>query len=340
MAVYNKNGVKIADLGSDTGTKNLGYTRNYTDITSSLVFERKEITTSGITDSTTRLLAELPNTGKVEVKFSSAMGQFAVFKKATGGTITMMRDYKYWTYDFTPDRASTYYLCVKYRDDYGTSAILPPMGGAITRVFLYEDIGVNYMTTIPSTLKGKKLATIGDSIVQGIYKDLNINDNRCCLKPWTNLVSETIACPTANYGVGGGLVYNTNSLSMYRTCEEVTGYDVVILCGGTNDYGNNTSSANFTSAFQYVLDTLVANNTKVIVATPVTRTNKTNKNSANMYLSDYCTIEKNLASAMNLEIIDLNALTNTTEFKATLNDGLHPNEMGHRIIADLILANA
>jgi lysophospholipase L1-like esterase len=127
---------------------------------------------------------------------------------------------------------------------------------------------------------------------------------------------------------------------MYRTCSDVNGYDVVILCGGTNDYGNNTTEATFRTAFQHVLDTLTANNTKVIVATPVTRTNRTAQNSAGLYLSDYCTMEKELAEAMNLQVIDLNTLTNTDTFKATLNDGLHPNEMGQRIIADLILANA
>lgn len=336
MAVYDVNGNVIAEKNP---VLSLGYEREYSDITPSLTFERKEMTTNGITDSTTRLLAELPNTGKIEIKFSSAMGQFAVFKKATSGTITMLRDYKYWTYVFTPDRSSQYFICLKYRSDYGTTTILPPMGGAITRIFLYEDIGYNYAVDIPTTLKGKTLATIGDSIVQGIYKDLSANDNRCALKPWTNLISETIGCPVANYGVGGGLVYNSNSLSMSQTCADVTGFDVVILCGGTNDYGGNTSEANFRTAFQYVLDTLTANNTKVIVATPTTRTNKTAKNSAGLYLSDYCDIEIELAEAMNLQVIDLNALTNTTEFKATLNEGLHPNEMGHRIIADLILAN-
>lgn len=337
MAIYDLNGNQVAEMNIP---KALGYIRNYSDITETLTFERKEITTSGITDSTTRLLAELPNTGKLELKFSSARGQFAVFKRTTGGTITMLRDYAYWTYDLTPDRESQYFVCLKYRSDYETATILPQIGSIICRYFLYEDIGYNHSVDVPETLKGKTLATIGDSIVQGIYNDLNANDNRCALKPWTNLVSETIACQTANYGVGGGLVANTNALSMYRTCADVIGYDVVILCGGTNDYGNNTTSATFTSAFQHVLDTLAANNTKVIVATPVTRTNRTGKNSAGLYLSDYCTIEKNLAQAMNLQVIDLNALTNTAEFKATLNDGLHPNEMGHRIIADLILANA
>lgn len=337
MAVYDVDGNLLAEKNPEVS---LGYIRSYSDITSSLTFERKRITTEGITDSTTYLLAELPNSGKIEIKFSSAMGVFAVFKKATGGTITMLRDYNYWTYVFTPDRVSQYYVCLKYRSDYGTTTILPPIGGAITRIFLYEDIGYNYSGNIPATLKGKTLATIGDSIVQGIYKDLSANDNRCALKPWTNLVSETIGCAVANYGVGGGLVYNSDTRSMYQTCEDVVGYDVVILCGGTNDYGGNTSEANFRTAFQHVLDTLVANNTNVIVATPTTRTNRTAQNSAGLYLSDYCTIEKNLAQAMNLQVIDLNVLTNTDEFKATLNDGLHPNEMGHRIIADLILANA
>lgn len=320
-------------------SKSIGYVRNYTDITDSITFERKEIATSGITDSTTHLLAKLPCNGNVEVRFYCGDGKFAVFKKA-GSTITLLKDYSFFTYEYTGDDTSEYYACIIHREDFSSQAITEYKGSVICHFFTYEDVGVNYSDHVSPTLIGKKVAFIGDSITQGRYKNLYVNANREVLKPYPNLISERVGCQTANYGVGGGLIYDSNSLSISRACTAVTGYDVVVLCGGTNDYGNNTSSADFTTAFQYVLDTLTANNTKVIVATPTVRPNKTNRNSAGLYLSDYCTIEKNLAMAMDLDIIDLNVLTNNDAFKATLNDGLHPNEFGHRILANLILANA
>ncbi len=313
-----------------------GYDRVYTDLTAFSTFERKEMTTSGITDSTTRLLVELPNAYNVEVRFSASSGKFAVFRKSSGGTITMLKDYDWWTYTYSGDSDYTYYACIKFITN-GTIEIKD--GQEIIRILQYRDIGVKYPAYVPTSLNGKTLAAFGDSIVQGRFCKNGNTVNESMLKPWSNLISELIDCDNANYGVGGGLVYNSDEKSLYANCGDVTGYDVVIVCGGTNDYGNNTSSANFTSAFQYVLNTLTANNTNVIVATPTTRTNRTGANSAGMYLSDYCTIEKNIATAMGLEVIDLNTLTNTTAFKAHLSDGLHPDEIGHRIIADLILAN-
>lgn len=333
MAVYDKDG----NLISESLPNVYGYERVYTDLTSLLTFERKEITTSGISDSTTRLLVELPNSYNVEVRFSASSGQFAVFRKNSSGRITMLRDYDWWTFTYSGDSSYTYYACVKFITN-GT--IQPKDGLAIIRVLQYRDIGVKYAAEIPATLKGKKIAALGDSIVQGRFCKNGNTVNESMLKPWSLLISELIDCENANFGVGGGLVYNSDIKSLYANCGDVTGFDVVIVCGGTNDYGNNTSAANFQTAFAYVLDTLMAHNTKVIVATPTIRTNRTAANTQGLTLADYVGFEKSIASSKNLQVIDLFTLTNTAEFKAHLSDGLHPDEIGHRMIADLILANA
>lgn len=333
MAVYDKDG----NLISDTLPSSYGYERVYTDLTSLLTFERKEISTSGISDSTTRLLVELPNTYNVEVRFSASSGQFAVFRKNSSGTITMLRDYDWWTYTYSGDKNYTYYACVKFITN-GT--IQEAEGGVIIRVLQYRDIGVKHLSSVPDAFKGKKLAVIGDSIVQGRFCKNGNSVNESMLKPWSNMIAELIACEPANYGVGGGLVYNSDIKSLYANCGDVSGYDVVIVCGGTNDYGNNTSAANFQTAFTYVLNTLIANNTTVIVATPTVRTNRTAANTQGLTLADYANFEQDIAGAKNLKVIDLFTLTNTDEFKAHLSDGLHPDEIGHRMIADLILENA
>lgn len=332
MAVYNVEGQVIADTLSFV----YGYEREYTDVTSLLTFERKEITTSGVSDSTTRLLVELPNTYNVEVRFSASSGKFAIFRKSSNGTITMLRDYDWWTYTYSGDSNYTYYACIKFITN-GTIQLKD--GGVIIRVLQYRDIGVKHMSLVPDAFKGKTLAVIGDSIVQGRFCKNGNTVNESMLKPWSNMIAELIDCEPANFGVGGGLVYNNDEKSLYANCGDVTGYGVVIVCGGTNDYGNNTSASNFQTAFAYVLDTLIANNTKVIIATPVTRTNRTGANSQGLTLADYCNYEKQIAQAKNLQVIDLFTLTNTDEFKSHLSDGLHPDEIGHRIIADLILEN-
>lgn len=332
MAVYDKNGNIVATAMIPS----YGYKREYTDLTALLTFERKEMTTSGISDSTTRLLVELPNTYNVEVRFSASSGQFAVFKKNSGGTITKLRDYDWWTYQYSGDKDYTYYACIKNIDN---STIYAKDGGVVIRVLQYRDIGVHHYDTIPTALKGKTVAAFGDSIVQGRFCKNGNTVNESMLKPWSNMIAELVDCEPANYGVGGGLVYNSDIKSLYSNCGDVTGFDVVIVCGGTNDYGNNVSAANFQTAFTYVVQTLKANNTKVIVATPTVRTNKTGTNTQGLTLANYADYEKTIAASESVDVIDLLTLTNTTEFKAHLPDGLHPDEIGHRIIADLILAN-
>lgn len=331
MAVYNVNGEELTAISLTNG-----YNRVYTDLTALLTFERKEITTNGISESTTHLLAELPNTYNIEVRFSASSHQFAIFRKASNNTITELREYDWWSYLYTGNNSYTYYVCIKAIDN---STVTVNEAGVAIRVFQWRDIGVKHTGTVPNMLKGKTIAVLGDSIVQGRFCKNGNTVNESMLKPWSNLISEIVGCENANFGVGGGLVYNSDIKSLYANCGDVSGYDVVFVCGGTNDYGGNISAVDFQNAFTYVLETLISQNTKVVVATPTFRTNKTGANSVGLTLSDYAEYEKNIATNHNVDVIDLLTLTDTIEFKSHLSDGLHPDEIGQRIIADLILTN-
>ena len=339
MSVYDILGSLVADITPEPQPYP-SYSRVYTDISDSLTFERKIITTSGISDNTTHLLAVLPNSGNVEVRFASSRGQFAIYKKASGGTITMLRDYDWWTYRYVGDESSTYYVCLIYVLDYASQTLLPQAGKIICRYYLFNDIGTYYDGKTPSSLFGKTIAVIGDSIVQGRFAKYGTTLNQQCMKSFTQLICEQMGCETANFGVGGALVYNSDIKSLYANCTDVTGFDVVIVCGGTNDYGGNVSEANFKTAYEYVVDTLLANNTSVIVATPVMRTNRTAANTQGLKLVDYANFEIGIAQAKSLQYIDLYSLTNTDQFKSHLPDGLHPDEIGHAIIAHTIINNA
>ena len=313
-----------------------GYYRNYTDIISDLVFERKKIDSAGaITDSTTTILTELPKIGNIEIKMNTPNCKFKVIMKDNQNNITdLSNGYSFYQYRYTGDQSSTYYCQIAYENE--TSTIQPNAAATSIRAYRYEDYGQEYQYSKTNLLQ-KNIAFFGDSIVQGRFP--KNNTMICMAKPYSVLISEVIGDFTPmNYGIGGGLVYDNDWKSMYRNVGNVINYDIVFFCAGTNDYGNNISEANFKNAYNYVINTLIANNTEVVVLTPVYRTNSTGQNSAGLALLDYVNFEKAIAESNNLQIIDLYNLTKNNEiFIQNLPDGLHPNEIGHQIIADLIL---
>ena len=307
-----------------------GYERYYTDITRTLTFERKAISASGITDSTVSLLAKLPNDGNFECRLNRPVGKFAVWK-VSGNTYTCLTgDWTYYQYRYTGDYSSDYYI-----------AVAEPSGGTITldyynvvMVLAYVDAGTKQNISTP--LSGKKIAVYGDSIVQGRMCKNGISVNIAMAKPWSNLLAETAGVEPHTFGLGGALVYDNNWKSLSRHYNDVTGFDVVFFCAGTNDYGSDIPLADFKAAYTTVLTGLVANNTKVVVCTPTRRTT-TGTNDAGLTMQDYADAEIEIAEGLSVDVIDLYTLTNRTDYKAQLTDGLHPTEIGSRIIADIIL---
>lgn len=325
---------------SDTKEYNtLGYTRDYTEITWQLNFERKQISLNGIEDSTTHVIAKLPNIGCIEIRMNTPAGKFAVFKD-TNGTITKLSDYTTYQYRIFADYVSDYYIDIT---NISVTSLTIANARKYVLAYLYSDTGEYRKTEYRNKLFGMNIAFIGDSITQGRFHETGTDEdtdgtNYTMIKPYPVLVAEICGDRNVmNYGIGGALVYDSDWKSLYRNCGNVAGFDYVFVHAGTNDYGNNTPAEAFTSAYNYVISTLKANNTNVVVLTPVTRTNRTSQNTENLYLKDYADIEKTIAEQQSCSLIDLLTLTNNSTFKSLLSDGLHPDEMGHAYIADLIL---
>jgi lysophospholipase L1-like esterase len=118
----------------------------------------------------------------------------------------------------------------------------------------------------------------------------------------------------------------------------VTGYDVVFVCGGTNDYGNNVTGDTFKAAYTEVVETLMANNAEVICCTPIYRHNRQGANTQGLWLVDYADMIKEVAETKGLKVIDLLKLTSNSNMPRYMPDGLHPNEKGHKIMADWIVS--
>ena len=311
------------------GEKYYGYSRNYSNITPLLTFEHKSISNEGIADSQSSLLAKIPSIGCVEVKMNKPAGGFSVWKKV-GNTITCLQAYTHYQYRYTGDYSSEYYVMLEAES--GES-----LNTAIATVYTYSDEGIASGYAVPSWATGAKVAFIGDSIVQGRYpKNGSDSVNICMDKPWPNLVAEALGTEDfINFAIGGALVYNNDWRSLQRNAPLVVGYDIVFICGGSNDYGNKTSQADFEAAYSDMLDSLIANNTKVIVMTPVRRTKTVS--SPVMPLVNYAVSIMEVAASKNVPVIDTIKLTDTPEFEQHLVDGLHPDEIGQRMIADALL---
>ena len=320
---------------NEANTSVYGYSRQYTDISHLLNWERKSVVEGNETESTTAILAELPRWGCFEVKLNDPNTNwfFRVFKhNETDGWAELTDGGCYYAYRQHSDGSSHYYVQVEKANG---STIDVTSAHAI-RAFTFEDMGVKHSQHNPN-LYGKKIAVIGDSIVQGRFCKFGTTVNMAMAKPWSHHIAESCNVEPANFGIGGARVYNNDWRSLYINCDNVDGYDVVFVCAGTNDYGGNVAEDAFRTAFAHVVETLVANNTEVVVCTPVYRTNKTAANTASLTLSDYATIEKEIAAANGCRVLDLYTLTNNSAFTATLNDGLHPNEVGQKMIADIVL---
>ena len=314
----------------------VGFNRSYSYINPTLTYERKMLQEDGtLANSTTKCIAKLPATGCIEIKQQRYFGCFKVAKVQNGTVTWLVNDWSYYSYRYVGDGLSTYYLIVANSEN-TESTIYTNDAESNIAVYTFTDAGKDVKQFY--YLNGKKVAFIGDSITQGRFAKYGTTLNWTTPKPFGGLIAETIGDDNyGNYGIGGALVYNSDWKSLYANCDKVSGYDVVFVCGGTNDYGNNVSEANFTTAYTYVIETLMANNTEVVACSPVYRTSKTGTNTQGLYLYDYGDIIKTIASTKGIKYIDLYTLTNNNKFINYLPDGLHPNEIGHRLMAENIL---
>lgn len=308
----------------------IGYERNYTDVTYSLTSSNNTIENNAVVQSNNCLMIELPNSGNVEIKENNPMVEFCVYSY-DGTNYTLVCDWTYYTYRYFADANLTYYALVRYY----------PNHTVITKFKKFIKVSVYYDSTdykaINSKLYNKTIAVMGDSIVQGRFRNMGDSVNDVLVKPWSELIGETTQKASDNYGLGGACVYETDWKSLYSNKSKITGYDVVFVCAGTNDCSSSVSEANFKSAYQSVIDTLSANNAKIVLITPTSRTTE-NANSLSLKLSDYAGFVKDLAETNSLDLIDLYDYTKYhAQFKASLIDGLHPDALGHRIIADFVV---
>jgi len=215
-------------------------------------------------------------------------------------------------------------------------------------------------------LKGKKVNFLGDSITQG---DGTSSKEHIYL----SLLRERVGLAEArNYGIGGtryAIQKGTKSrpkddyvdLNSFaeRFDQMDDDADIVVVFGGTNDYGHgdaplgtfsDRTPETFYGACHYVFSGLVKKylGKTIVIVTPLHRINElseygTAKENRYGSLKEYVNIIREVAEYYSLPVLDLFANSGiqpeVEEIKNTyIPDGLHPNDLGHQIIADKLEA--
>ena len=211
-------------------------------------------------------------------------------------------------------------------------------------------------------LKGKKANFLGDSITQGI--------GTCCQEHiYLNLLKERVGlAEVRNYGISGtryaiqrGTISrpkddfaDVNSFSeRFDRMEDDA--DIVIVFGGTNDYGHGDAMLGtfsdrtpdtFYGACHFLYSGLIRKyiGKTIVIMTPLHRCNELSeygmtKEIRYAALKEYVNIIREVAEYYSIPVLDLYASSGlqpeVEEIKNTyIPDGIHPNDLGHQIIAD------
>ncbi|MDY3846244.1 MAG: SGNH/GDSL hydrolase family protein [Eubacteriales bacterium] len=201
-------------------------------------------------------------------------------------------------------------------------------------------------------LRGKKIVVIGDSITEGVGASSPE-------KRFTDVLASLIGADVYNYGIGGtgfGVVSKTGGVFADR-CRTVPNdenvVDIIIVFGGTNDFaqsklgmGNDGECGNFSviGGMTEVFTTLKKRFPRalVIAVSPLRRQTETVCNYISGYdLDAIYRALKSVCEKMSVPMLDLYSGGNMyaridERNKAYFTDGLHPNDLGHRLIAERI----
>lgn len=212
------------------------------------------------------------------------------------------------------------------------------------------------MSNVKKTLTKKKVLFIGDSITLG-----RTWSGKKAAVSYPERISQITGIKYTNASVVGSTIAkksNSDSKSMVgRTASKVklTGYKLIWIAGGTNDYAKNikigkikdTSQKTFYGALNTIFKRIKSKNknAKVIVMSPIYRLRIDSydgkagykvKNKAGHTLNDYAKALKKIAKKYKATYWDGSKKSGVTEDNAytTLYDGLHLTEEGYIALGD------
>ncbi len=210
-------------------------------------------------------------------------------------------------------------------------------------------------------LKGLKINFLGDSITEGVGVASSDATYHQILKKECNLAE------VRNYGMSGTRIAVQSgepiseeyvNVDVNSFCERFADMDddadVVVVYGGTNDYGHGNAPIGifsdrtpetFYGACHYLFEGLIRKylGKHIVVLTPLHRTDEETtefpKLGERLNLKGYVTILKEVAQYYSLPVLDLYSASGIQPAIKEIQDmyvpdGLHPNNNGHLIIAN------
>lgn len=204
-----------------------------------------------------------------------------------------------------------------------------------------------------------KLVFLGDSITRGTFTDKEKGESAPLSVASPNfaeyLEKMLGATEMINYGFNGISYCSCSPVNadkaLSKTYMEVKDADVIIIAAGTNDYGTNVElglkeddqDTSFYGAVDVVLSGIKRNNpdAEIYVILPIPRRNE-GVNERGYVLDDYRSALEYKAKIYGLHIIDGRKIAIDPEKEEDLmlymDDGLHPNNRGHKLYADMVYA--
>lgn len=199
-----------------------------------------------------------------------------------------------------------------------------------------------------------KLAFLGDSITEGV--GASSRENR-----YVSQVGKMLGCEVINYGLSGTRIARNKEASDFHNRDidfnlRVPLFDKTVdkffVFGGTNDFGAGRARIGekgdydvytFHGAVNMLFSTLLGmyGRENVIVLLPLKRANMAilTNNVTGKHLRDYVEIIKYYVDLYGLKYIDLfnDGLPEPPDGESEFFvDGLHPNDIGHKFIAEKI----
>ena len=204
-------------------------------------------------------------------------------------------------------------------------------------------------------LKGKKINFLGDSITAGV----GVPEPDGVLQmeyAFISLVAKKTGAECRNYGKGGTsivkLTWSERVDFNHRADEMDRDADLVVIFGGTNDFGHcerigtpqdrtiDTFYGAVYSLFYKVVEMFP--NAPVVVITPFHRYGENLFRVPGAPLSEYRRVILEMAEEFSLPVLDIWAESGIQPQLAQhreqfMPDGLHPNIRGHERLADMIV---
>ncbi len=197
-------------------------------------------------------------------------------------------------------------------------------------------------------LQNKKVLFLGDSITEGHGASAYEN---CYVALFQK---EYPTATIVNYGVGGTRIacqYGKDPEQkrdhdfMERAESMKKDADLVVVFGGTNDYGHGNAKLGkfedrdpytFYGALHLLFERLITDNprAKVLVLTPLHRLGEENPNMNGHVLKEYVDAIRKVAEEFSFPVLDLFKTSNMNPAKGNIQadympDGLHPNDNGY-----------